>query len=139
MNRKEFVRNTGLAAASLAVPLGLFANNEEPKVRVGIIGVGLRGQNHLSLLLRRNDVEVTAICDISPRMLEAAKAIIAKSGKQQPKVYTGDNNIWRSMVASEKLDTVIIATPWEWHKPMIIGSLQAGLKYVGTEVVLGIT
>ncbi len=37
------------------------------------------------------------------------------------------------------LDGVIIATPWEWHKPMVIGSLEAGLKYVGTEVILGIT
>ncbi len=34
---------------------------------------------------------------------------------------------------------VIIATPWEWHKPMVIGSLEAGLKYVATEVILGIT
>ena len=28
------------------------------------------------------------------------------------------------------LDGVIIVTPWEWHKPMVIGSLEAGLKYV---------
>jgi len=37
------------------------------------------------------------------------------------------------------LDGVVIATPWEWHKPMIIGSLDAGVKYVGSEVVIGIT
>ena len=30
-------------------------------------------------------------------------------------------------------------TPWEWHAPMILDSLQAGIKYIGTEVILGIT
>jgi len=29
--------------------------------------------------------------------------------------------------------------PLEWHKPMIVGSLEAGIKYVATEVILGIT
>src|SRR5687767_6996224 len=133
MNRKEFVKNTGLAAASIALmPTSLFAGRAEPKIKVAIIGVGLRGQNHLALLLRRDDVELTAICDISERMLGAAKSMITKAGKKQPKVYTGDSNSWQSMVEKEPLDAVIIATPWEWHKPMIIGSLQAGIKYIGT-------
>lgn len=140
MNRKEFVRNTGLAAASLALmPNRIFAAEAEPKARVAIIGVGLRGQNHLSLLLRRDDVDLVAICDINDRMLSGAQAIIRKSGKNQPKVYTGDNYSWKGMVEKEKLDAVLIATPWEWHKSMIIGSIQAGIKYIGTEVVLGIT
>lgn len=115
MNRKEFVRNTGLAAASLALPRSIFTNPNAAQLRVGIIGVGLRGQNHLSLLLSRDDVAVTAICDISDRMLGSAASIVGKSGKKQPKVYTGNNNAWRTMLEKEKLDTVIIATPWEWH------------------------
>ena len=140
MNRKEFVKNTGLAAASVALmPTGLFASKAEPKVRIAIIGVGLRGQNHLALLLRREDVDLVAICDISDRMLSASQSMISKSGKKQPKVYTGDPYSWKGMVEKEKLDAVLIATPWEWHKSMIIGSLQAGIKYIGTEVVLGIT
>lgn len=141
MNRKEFIRNTGFAAASLAIlPAGsLFAQDAEPKVRMAIIGVGLRGQNHLDLLLRRADVDLVAICDIDNRMLTSAKEIITKSGKKMPQVYTGDEQAWRQMLAKEKLDGVVIATPWEWHKPMIIGALEAGIKYVGSEVVLGIT
>ena len=39
----------------------------------------------------------------------------------------------------KNLDAVLIATPWEWHAPMVLDSLQAGIKYVGTEVILGIT
>jgi hypothetical protein len=101
--------------------------------------VGLRGQNHLDLILRRDDVELIAICDIDNRMLTSSKEMITKSGKKMPQIYTGDDYAWKRMLEKEKLDAVIIATPWEWHKPMIIGSLESGIKYVGTEVILGIT
>lgn len=37
------------------------------------------------------------------------------------------------------IDGIIIATPWEWHKEMIIGSIEAGIKYIGSEVMIGIT
>jgi predicted dehydrogenase len=141
MNRKEFVKTTGLAAASFALlpAQNLFARTAPAKVKMAIIGVGLRGQNHLDLLLRRDDVELVAICDIDNRMLTSAKEIITKSGKKMPLVYTGDDYAWKKMVEKEKLDGIVIATPWEWHKAMIIGSLEAGIKYVGTEVILGIT
>ena len=141
MNRKDIVKSTGLALASFTIPgKDLFAMSAaDPKVRMGIIGVGLRGQSHLDLLLRRNDVDLIAICDIDDDMLKRSKNIITKSGKKMPQVYTGDSYAWKNMLAKEKLDAVVIATPWEWHKEMIIGSLDAGLKYVGTEVVLGIT
>src|SRR3569833_1800757 len=56
-----------------------------------------------------------------------------------PQIFTGDIYSWQQLLQKEKLDGVIIVTPWEWHKPMIIGALDAGLKYVATEVILGIT
>lgn len=141
MNRKAFIKNTGLSVASFAVvPSGsLFGNPSEPKVRMAVIGTGLRGQNHLELLLRRADVDLVAICDVDNKMLDPAKEIITKSGKKMPGVYTGDNYAWKRLLEKEKLDGVIIATPWEWHKPMIVGSLEAGVKYVGSEVIVGIT
>ncbi|MGZ3850109.1 MAG: Gfo/Idh/MocA family protein, partial [Flavisolibacter sp.] len=83
--------------------------------------------------------ELVAICEVEGRALANAKSIISKSGKKMPEVYTGDLYAWKRMLEKEKLDGVVIATPWEWHKPMVIGSLEAGLKYVATEVILGIT
>lgn len=143
MNRKDFVKNAGLAAASFAVLPSARAfseqRNADPKVKMAVIGVGLRGQNHLDLLLRRSDVDVVAICDIDERMLKSAKEQITKSGKKMPVVYTGDDYAWKKLLDRERPDGVVIATPWEWHKPMIIGALESGVKYVGTEVVLGIT
>ncbi|MBK8611014.1 MAG: Gfo/Idh/MocA family oxidoreductase [Chitinophagaceae bacterium] len=141
MKRKEFLRKSSMAAASLAVlpSANLFAGSNDRLLRVVIMGVGLRGQDHLELLLMRTDVEVIGICDIDDRMLASAKAAITKSGKKMPQVFTGDKYAWKKMLELKGIDAVIIATPWEWHKEMIIGSLEAGIKYVGSEVVIGIT
>ena len=143
MKRKDFIKTTGLTAAAISMSSSseLFAGNviTNEKLKIAIIGTGLRGQNHLSLLLQRDDVDLVSICDISDRMLGMAKKIIDKSGKKMPVVYKGDEYEWKKMVEKEKLDAIIIATPWEWHHPMIIGALESGIKYVGSEVVLGIT
>ena len=140
MNRRTFVKNTGLVTAGYAVLPGarLYAA-ADPIVKLGFIGVGLRGQNHLDNALRRKDVNVMAICDIDDRMLDMAGNIFKKAGKPMPKVFKGDPYAWKKMLELKELDAVIIATPWEWHAPMIIGCVEAGIKYVGTEVMLGIT
>lgn len=141
MNRKDFIRNSGFAVASLALLSegDLLAGSPAARVRIAIIGVGLRGQNHLDLLLRRNDVDIVAVCDIDERMLGMAREMITKSGKKMPAVFTGDKHAWKKLVELKDLDAIVIATPWEWHKPMIIAALEAGIKYIGTEVVLGIS
>lgn len=141
MNRRSFVKTSGLTAAALSVipEASAFAGFAEEKIKVAVIGVGLRGQSHLDLLLNRADVDVVAICDTDPAMLDRSKSIITKSGKPMPKIYTGNENEWKKMILMKGLKAVVIATPWEWHKPMIIGSLEAGVKYVGSEVAIGIT
>jgi hypothetical protein len=139
MRRKDFIRNASLAAASIAFSEQVQALVADPKIKVGLIGTGLRGQNHLDLLLRRTDVELVAICDIDDRMLTSAKGMITKAAQKMPQVITGDIYAWKKLLEIKGLDAVIIATPWEWHKPMVIGALEAGIKYVGTEVILGIT
>ncbi len=75
MNRKTFITSSGMAAAAIAMaPVNnILAAANKDKIRMAIIGVGLRGQNHLDLLLRRSDVELVAICDIDDRMLTSAK------------------------------------------------------------------
>ena len=133
MKRRIFLKQSCMTAASIAAfpAINLFANKQDTKVRIGLIGTGLRGQNHLELLLRRQDVDLVAICDVSERMLGAARSKINKSGKKMPEIFTGDNYAWKKMLEQQQLDGVVIATPWEWHKPMIIGALAAGNKSVG--------
>ena len=130
MHRKDFIKSTGLTAASLSVlPASkLFAGTADEKIKMVMIGVGLRGQNHLDLLLRRKDVDLIAICDIDDRMLSRSKEMITKSGKKMPQIFTGDPYAWKKMLELKGIDGIVIATPWEWHKEMIIGSLQAGMR-----------
>ena len=140
MKRRTFIQNTSLAAASIAIiPSAKLMSNEDKKARLAFIGVGLRGQNHLDNALRRADVEVVAICDVDDRMLGMATDIIKKSGKTMPQIFKGDPYAYRKLLELKNIDGVIIATPWEWHCPMVLDSLQAGIKYIGTEVILGIT
>ena len=142
MNRKEFVKTSGLAAAAMAFgpATKVFSKNAEPKVKMAIIGVGARGQSHLDLLLRRDDVDLVAICDVEEHAIENSKVMINKSGKKMPQIFTGDNYAWKKLLETKGgLDGVVIATPWEWHNPMVLGSLDAGLKYVATEVILGLS
>lgn len=142
MDRKNFIKSGSLAAAGLFLNqrAGNFKFSAEPKVKLGIIGVGARGQNHLDLLLRRDDVDLVAICDIEEHAINDSKAMIAKSGKKMPQIFTGSENAWKDLLLVKGgLDGVLIVTPWEWHKPMVIGSIEAGLKYVATEVILGLT
>ncbi|WP_449439240.1 Gfo/Idh/MocA family protein [Pedobacter steynii] len=141
MNRREFVRNSGLTAAAVTIlpENPLFASTKAEKVKIAIIGVGLRGQNHLDLLLKRDDVDLVAICDVEPRMLNMAKAIIAKSGKNQCLRFLQVTTMPGKNVGNERLAISINCYPWELHKEMIITSIEAGIKYVASEVIIGIT
>jgi predicted dehydrogenase len=140
MKRRTFLQNTAMAAAGISIiPSVNLQKNEDKKARLAFIGVGLRGQNHLDNALRRADVDVVAICDVDDRMLGMATDIIKKSGKPMPQIFKGDPYAYRKLLELKNIDGIIIATPWEWHCPMVLDSLQAGIKYIGTEVILGIT
>ncbi len=140
MKRRTFVQHSIMAATAFSIlPPSRSTPAADKKARLAFIGVGLRGQSHLENALRRNDVDIAAICDINDQMLEMAGNLIKKSGKPMPPVFKGDPYAYRKLLEQKNIDGVIIATPWEWHCPMVIDSLQAGIKYVGTEVILGIT
>jgi len=139
MKRRDFLlAGAAIGAATLLPETPAWAANR--RVRVGLIGTGMRGQVHLGELLRRNDVDVVALCDVEPIMLKQALAEVAKAGKPMPKTYgqDGDVHAYRRLLQQRGLDAVIIATPWEWHAPMAIEAMQAKVA-VGCEVVAGIT
>lgn len=147
-NRREFIRKSSMAGAGMAgmAAMGndLFAQKAEkgkkavPRdtsiVRVGFIGVGGRGRGHVNDSITVGGIEIVAICDISQESLEKTKQVIAKLGHKEPKIYTGSDHAYEQMLKNEELDAVIIATPWEWHVPMSIASMKAGVPYTGVEV-----
>ena len=69
INRRDFIKKTSiLGLSTLLIPSISSSNvlNNKEKIRIGLIGVGLRGRSTLGLLLKREDVIVSCICDIDP-------------------------------------------------------------------------
>lgn len=138
MQRRTFLKSTLAATAFAAAPWSHAAARPREKLRIGVLGTGLRGQVHLDELLKRSDVDVAALCDIEPVMLEAALKQVAAADRRKPKVYTGSADAWRTMLAKARLDAVIIATPWELHEAQAIAAMEAKVA-VGCEVVAATT
>jgi predicted dehydrogenase len=138
-DRRSFLKTGALVSAALMLPSGvLYSEPRTERVRLGFIGVGLRGQNHLDLALRRADVDVVAICDVQERMINMSKELVKKAGRTVPQVIMGGPYGYRKLLESKDIDAVIISTPWEWHTQMCLDAMNAG-KYVGCEVITGMT
>ena len=137
--RRDFMKTTASAGLALSVlPSSVLSKDKDPKVKLGFIGVGLRGQNHLELALSRTDVEVVAICDIQQRMIDMSMELVTKSGKPKPQIINDGPWGYKKLLENKDIDAVIIATPWEWHAIMCIDAMNAH-KYVGCEVITGVT
>ena len=91
MNRRDFLL-TGVAAGTLAVADTWTPAFARPrgKLRLGMIGTGLRGQSLMGSLLGRGDVDMVALCDIEPIMLGRAVAAVEKAGQPAPVTFGAD-------------------------------------------------
>lgn len=95
------------------------------QVKVAIIGVGARGSGHAAQLAAIEGVQFVGIADVVEARAKKSEAAVSKFG-HTPKVYSGDDNGWRKMLAETKPDAVFINTPWSLHAPMAIAAMQAG-------------
>jgi predicted dehydrogenase len=139
------------AVAAMAVPLaaeaGLFGGRRRnmcghgaPKldrIRVGIIGLGMRGQHAVHRLAKIRDVEIVALCDLRPEMVERSQADLEKAGRPAAASFSGSDEVWKALVALD-LDLVYICTPWRWHTPMAVYAMENG-KHAAVEVPAAIT
>jgi len=142
--RRQFIRTaalTGTAASIFPTVLTSRAGQAAPadtKVRLGFIGVGLRGRSHVEQALYRDDVVIPAICDVDPDSIARTNAMIQKAGRPLPEAYTKGSEAFLQMLKRDDLDGVVIATPWEWHVPMAVATMKAG-KYAAVEVSATVT
>ena len=132
IKRRDFIGTSAAAVLGLALAPGL-AFGDDRKLRLGFIGVGLRGTWHLENSLKRGDVEIAAICDIDPGRLDICRQHIADAGRNPAREFGGGEYDYRNLLEIRDLDAVIISTPWLWHTPMAVDAMKAG-KYAGVEV-----
>ena len=131
IGRRGFLkRSTGgaLAAAAPAITSGGWraqAGKPAPsdRVRVGLVGVGVRGRDHhLRLLSANPQVEIAAICDADRGHADLAAYLAMRAGGKRPLVHTD----FRRLLDREDIDAVVISTPDHWHSIIAIQAMEAG-------------
>lgn len=99
------------------------------RARVALIGTGSRGQYHLHNLKLIPHAEVVALCDnYEPHLKQALELFPAA------RTYTD----YRKLLEAKDIDGVIIATPLNWHAPIVLDALAAG-KHVFCEKAMALT
>jgi predicted dehydrogenase len=110
---------------SSAVALGAGSSllgSPNDTVRVGCIGIGGRGKDHLKGFGGLPNVEVAAICDVDDAHIADGLAQIEKAGRKKPATFKDI----RKLLADKSIDAITIASPNHWHTLMAIWGCQAG-------------
>ena len=117
--RRSFLRAAGAAAIATAARPILGAND---RIRVGIIGLGGRGNDHMTAFASIGECEVAGLCDVNQAARERGVALIQKLRGNRAKEYVD----MREMFADKQIDAVSMATPNHWHSLGTIWACQAG-------------
>ncbi len=107
-----------------------YAAPQIDKVRVGLIGLGGRGEAAVHRLNHIDGMEIAAVCDIRTNV---ADKVAAKVTNGKPAIYTEKEDAWKALCDRDDIDLVYICTPWHLHTPMAVYSMKAG-KHVAVEV-----
>jgi hypothetical protein len=134
LNRRQFLQQGTIAAGATA---GAAASAQQPTgkaIRIGVVGVGPRGQWHITNLLRNHpDVTIPAICDIDTARLQQAIAVVQKARGTKPVGYSKGEYDYRNLCERSDVDAVLIATPVYWLGRMTVDALKA-CKHAALEV-----
>jgi predicted dehydrogenase len=111
-----------LTAASAARVMGA---NE--RVNLGIIGLGGRGSEQLTIYTGISQAQVVGLCDVNQSAREKAQAILTRKSLEKAKEFED----MRQMFADPKVEAVSIATPNHWHALAAIWAMKAGKDVYG--------
>ncbi|MCU0776260.1 MAG: Gfo/Idh/MocA family oxidoreductase [Akkermansiaceae bacterium] len=125
LNRRDFIRTSGgtaaaVVAGTLAAPAILRgATPTAEPVRIGHIGVGVRGTLLLGAASSNPGCKIVAVCDVyQPHLRKAAEA----ANNPDVKSY----NDYHDLLNDPKVEAVVIATPDHWHEAMVLDAIAAG-------------
>ena len=86
-------------------------------LRLGLVGLGSMGRNHLRVISNHPDTTLAAIADTDPAALEAAVAQTEAQGFADPLAMIGD----------AELDGVVIAAPTTAHRALALAAIERGI------------
>ncbi len=101
-------------------------------VRVGFVGLGMRGPDAVERFSHIPGVEVTALCDYDSLRAERCQSILERQGLMPAAVYHGAKG-YEDLCRRPDIDLVYIATDWDHHFPVAKCAMENG-KHTAIEV-----
>jgi predicted dehydrogenase len=123
MQRRQFLASPIVFKLAAAAPAASWAAASSDSVRMGIIGVGIRGTQLMQAFMAVPGVKFIAAADLYDGYLTSV-------GERVPGIAVSKD--YRAVLDNKDVDAVIIATPDHWHLKMAIDALAAG-KHVYLE------
>jgi predicted dehydrogenase len=107
-------------------------------VRVGFIGLGMRGPGAVERFTHIPGTKIVALCDLYEERVEKTQAILDRAGLPRAAAYSGSEEAWKELVQRDDIDLVYIATDWKRHADMMVYAMEQG-KHVACEVPAAMT
>ena len=101
-------------------------------VRVGFVGLGMRGPGAVERFTYIPGTHIVALCDYEASRAEACQKYLKEASLPKAAVYSGEKG-YEELCKREDIDLVYIATDWLHHFPVAKCALENG-KHVAIEV-----
>jgi len=102
------------------------------QVRVGFVGLGMRGPDAVDRFTYIPGTQVVALCDYEEVRAETCQETLRKAGLAPAAIYSGEKG-YEQLCERNDIDLVYIATDWDHHFPVAEYALKHG-KHVAIEV-----
>ena len=102
-------------------------------VRIGVVGLGMRGGSAVGRLTNVPDCRITAVCDMEQDRIEKSLAKLEAKGVADVQAFGGEAEGWKRLCESPEVDLVYICTDWKSHVPIALYAMECG-KHVAIEV-----
>jgi predicted dehydrogenase len=93
------------------------------KLKIALVGTGAMGRRHVDAMTAIDEVEVTALMDVSEENMKARVDEFCAPRGANPKLYTN----YDDLLDKEELDGVVFSTPHSLHFPQAMQALDKGL------------
>ena len=104
-----------------------------PTVRVGFIGLGMRGPGAVERFAQIEGTDVKGLCDVEADRVEACQKLLERHGRARATAYSGSTEAYKEMCLRNDIDLIYIATDWIHHVPLAVYAMEHG-KHVAIEV-----
>ena len=101
-------------------------------VRVGFVGLGMRGPGAVERFTYIDGVAINGLCDKYAERAERCQAYLDRAGMPRATIYSGDEG-YKELCQREDIDLIYIATPWQLHVEVAVYAMEHG-KHVAIEV-----